>query len=217
VEVAGGHTFRQISTSNYHTCAVTTDDRAYCWGDNTFGQVGDGTTGDGSTVLRRLVPTAVTGGLRFREVSAGEAFTCGLSAADNRAYCWGTNIEGQLGDETLDARARPTKVHGGHHFLQLAAGNSHVCAVRTDQRGFCWGRGAEGQLGVGVFDIISHGMKPRAVVGGLSFRQFTTGGLHSCGVTTSDIAYCWGYNQKGQLGDGTQVSRAKPVKVVGGT
>jgi alpha-tubulin suppressor-like RCC1 family protein len=214
VAVAGGHTFRQISTSTYHTCAVTTDDRAFCWGDNVFGQLGDGNTGGGSTATNSLQPVAVTGGLQIREISAGNAFTCALTTG-NRVFCWGSNIHGQLGDETVTDRPVPTAVHTSRLFLRLDAGNSHVCAVSTDDRGFCWGRGAEGQLGNGVFDVFDHGMKPQAVRGGLSWRVIAAGGLHSCGVTTTDVAYCWGNNGKGQLGDGTQASRARPAVVAG--
>jgi alpha-tubulin suppressor-like RCC1 family protein len=216
VAVAGGHSFRQISTSDYHTCGVTTDDQAFCWGDNTFGQLGDGNTGNGSTAIRSLRPTAVIGGLRFREVSAGTVFTCAV-ATNDRAYCWGSNPYGQLGDETVTDHPAPAPVHGGKHFLQLQAGNSHVCGVERDTRAFCWGRGGEGQLGTGIFDVITHGMKPQLVKGGLSWRQISAGGLHSCGVTTADVAYCWGYNNYGQLGDGTLTKRARPAKVMGGS
>jgi alpha-tubulin suppressor-like RCC1 family protein len=147
--VAGGHVFRQISTSDYHTCAVTQDNRAYCWGDNAFGEIGDGTAG-GADVLLRLKPVAVKGGLYFRQISAGTVFTCGLTT-DNRAYCWGSNLYGQLGDETLTDRTRPTAVHGGRLFSQLDAGNSHVCAVSMANNGFGWGRGTSAQpLGLGI-------------------------------------------------------------------
>jgi alpha-tubulin suppressor-like RCC1 family protein len=214
VPVAGGHVFRFISVNDFHTCAVTVGDVAYCWGDDTFGQTGDGATGNGSDEIVRLQPTAVAGGLRFATIGAGTIFTCGLTTA-NRAYCWGSNVYGQIGDESLTDRPLPTAVHGGRRFRQLGVGNSHVCAVTTDNRAFCWGRGAEGQLGIGEFDTLDEGQKPHAVVGGLSFRQVTAGGLHSCGVTTGNVVYCWGNNQKGQLGDGTTISRSRPRKVVG--
>jgi alpha-tubulin suppressor-like RCC1 family protein len=208
VAVAGGHSFRQISTYTYHTCAVTTDGRAFCWGTMILG--------DGNTVTLGLQPVAVAGGLRFREISTGSAFTCGVTT-DDRAFCWGDNGDGQLGEETLDAHLTPTLVHGGKRFLQLDAGENHVCGATTDHRAFCWGRSAEGQLGTGKFDTITHGMKPQLVAGGLSWRQISAGGLHSCGVTTTDVAYCWGYNYQGRLGDGTQVHRGSPTKVVGGS
>ena len=104
-------------------------------------------------------------------------------------------------------------MHGGKRWREIEAGNSQACGVNLDGKGFCWGRGAEGQLGTGVFDVISHGQKPQPVAGGLVWRRISPGGLHTCGVTTTDVAYCWGYNQKGQLGDGTQTSRSRPTKV----
>jgi alpha-tubulin suppressor-like RCC1 family protein len=215
VGVTGGHTFRQISMSIYHTCAVTVDDQAFCWGDNTFGQLGNGKSGGGGTsVALEVRPTAVLGGLRFRTISAGDTFTCGLTT-DDRGYCWGWNNAGQLGDETLTDRLTPALVHGGKRWQQIEAGNSHACGINLEGKGFCWGRDAEGQLGIGAFDGIDHGQKPQVVAGGLVWRRLSSGGLHTCGVTTTNVAYCWGYNQKGQLGDGTATSRPRPTKVVG--
>lgn len=212
VPVTGGHVFRQISTSDYHTCALATDDRAWCWGDNYYSELGIGTPS--LIVSYRPIPVEVKTSQRFRTITAGNGFTCAI-ALDDRAWCWGSNLYGQIGDETLIDRTTPTLVHGGKRWLQLEAGNSHVCGVNVLNRGFCWGRGAEGQRGTGVYDGIDNGMKPEAVAGGLSWRQIAPGGLHTCGVTTADVAYCWGYNNKGQLGDGTRTSRAKPTKVVG--
>src|SRR5215217_3835729 len=214
VPVAGTRNYRQISTSDYHTCAVTRGDRAFCWGDNSVGQLGDGNTGGGSTSIHQLRPTAVAGGLEFRQITAGGAFTCALTT-DDLAYCWGVNRDGQLGDETLVDRPTPAPVHGGKRFLQIQAGENQVCGVTLDHRGFCWGRGGEGQLGNGAFESISHGMKPQLVRGGLIWSLMAAGGLHSCGVTTAGVAYCWGKNDQGQLGDGTQVSRSRPVAVLG--
>jgi alpha-tubulin suppressor-like RCC1 family protein len=213
VPVVGGLQFRQVSTSDHHTCGVTRDDAAYCWGDNAFGQAGNGTVG-GDDALSYVAPTKVAGTLRFQSVSAGTVFTCGLTT-DGRAYCWGSNLYGQLGDETLTDRTLPTAVHGGHRFLQLEAGNSHVCGVTDDRRGFCWGRGAEGQLGIGILETVSRGMQPRPVLGSQRWRRIVAGGLHSCGVTMANVAWCWGNNQKGQLGDGTTGSRSRPRRVAG--
>jgi alpha-tubulin suppressor-like RCC1 family protein len=213
VPVVGGLRFRQLSTSDYHTCGVTRDDQAYCWGDNVFGQAGNGAAG-GDQALSYTEPMRVAGDLRFKSVSAGTIFTCGITLA-GRAYCWGSNLYGQLGDETLIDRTRPTAVHGGHLFVQLDAGNSHVCGVTDDHGGYCWGRGAEGQLGIGFLETVSHGMQPRRVLGSQRWRQIVAGGLHSCGVTMASVGWCWGNNQKGQLGDSTTANRSRPRKVVG--
>ena len=88
-------TFRHISGGIYHTCGVATDGRAYCWGRNPFGGLGDGTLED------RLRPTPVAGGLSFRQVSVGDGYSCGVTT-DDQAYCWGWNFDGILGNNSTD-------------------------------------------------------------------------------------------------------------------
>ncbi|MFL5495476.1 MAG: RCC1 domain-containing protein [Gemmatimonadales bacterium] len=213
VAVAGALRFRQVSAGSAHTCGVTTDDRAYCWGENSLGQLGNGTTGD-----RSLTPVAVAGGLRFRHVSAGSGHssnehTCGVTT-DDRAYCWGGNGSAQLGDGTTTDRPSPVAVAGGLKFRQVSAGGTfsggkigsgsdfaHTCGVTTSDRAYCWGDNVFGELGAGITEGGS--LTPVAVAGGLSFRLVSAGGRHTCGVTTANLAYCWGANSFGQLGDGT--------------
>jgi alpha-tubulin suppressor-like RCC1 family protein len=209
VAVAGGLRFRQVSADGFgYTCGVTTDNQAFCWGNNFYGQLGDGTT------TTRLTPVAVAGGLRFRQVSAGAAHTCGVTT-DDRAYCWGFNQVGQLGDGTTINRLTPVAVAGGLRFRQLSPdGSAHTCGVTTDDRAYCWGRNAAvGALGDGT---TTDRLTPVAVAGGLSFRQVSAGGFHTCGVTTTNLAYCWGYNADGQLGDSTTTRHLRPVRVAGG-
>jgi alpha-tubulin suppressor-like RCC1 family protein len=199
--------FYQLSTGDAHTCGVTTDNRAYCWGVNNYGRLGDGTTSE------RLTPVAVVGGLPFRQISAGVNHTCGVTT-DFRAFCWGWNNGGQLGDGTRTSRLQPVRVAGGKLFRTVEAGFMHSCGMSyPDNRAFCWGIGGSGQLGDGTG--ASHST-PVAVVGALQFRQVTVGYNHSCGVTTANWAYCWGDNQYGQVGDSTAGwVRVKPVRVRG--
>ena len=208
VRVAGGHQFRQVSAGYLHTCGVRyTDNRAFCWGSNSYGQLGDG------TVMERRTPVAVAGTLRFRDVSVGIGHTCGVTA-DNRAYCWGMNF-GMLGDSTTVWRRTPTAVAAGtFSFRQVSAGASHTCAVTTDNRAFCWGHNGSGRIGDGK--ATSPRIWPRAVIGALRFREVIAGVHHTCGQTTTNLAYCWGYNKAGRLGDGTETPRSSPVPVRGG-
>jgi Regulator of chromosome condensation (RCC1) repeat len=97
--------FHQVSATGFHTCGVTTDHRAYCWGHNAGGALGDGTT------ALRYTPVAVLGGLQFRQISTNGAHTCAITL-DNLAYCRGVNDEGQLGDGTLIGRTAPVPVAG---------------------------------------------------------------------------------------------------------
>src|SRR6185295_15895794 len=102
---------RRINAGGAHTCGVTTAERTFCWGSNSNGQLGDGTT------TNRPKPVEVTGGVTFVLVSAGGAVTCGLTA-ERRAYCWGSNEGGRLGDGTETQRLTPTPVSGTLSFAQ---------------------------------------------------------------------------------------------------
>ena len=162
VAVAGGRLFRQVSVGTEFTCGVGyPDNRGYCWGDNTFGQLGNGST----SASPSLTPTAVVGGVSFTQVNAGNVHACGISTTTNRAYCWGWNSNGRLGDSTTVPRPRPTRVAAGtRQFRQIDAGYAHTCAVTTTDRAFCWGYGEGGELGIGKAILTSHW--PRAVAGG---------------------------------------------------
>jgi alpha-tubulin suppressor-like RCC1 family protein len=203
--------FLQVSAGLYHTCGVTSDHRAFCWGQNDAGQLGDGTTGNDST------PVAVAGGLHFLQVSAGYSYSCGVTT-DNRAYCWGENTYGKLGNGTTIRRLVPAAVAGGYRFRQVSAGVLHTCGVTLSDQAFCWGRNRYGQLGDGV--VVYTRTRPVLVAGGLRFRTVSAGGVfdrgHTCGVTYDDRGYCWGYGGDGQIGDGKIYQRWTPRAVAGG-
>jgi alpha-tubulin suppressor-like RCC1 family protein len=199
------------STGQGHSCGITGDGRLYCWGSNTSGQIGDGTT------IQRLVPVPIGGTLRFSQVNAGYDFTCAVTT-DGRAYCWGANSfdqqGGQLGDGTLMRRLRPVAVMGGHLFRQVTGGLAHTCGVATDDRLWCWGGNATGQIGDGT---ITRRPQPVPIGGALRFRTVDAGWNHTCGITIDDRAWCWGLNKDGAVGDSTKVTtRLVPVLVAGG-
>ena len=208
--------FYQVSAGHDHSCGVTTENRAYCWGRNSEGQLGDGTT------ITRLAPRAVAGSLRFRQISASFSSTCGVTT-DFRAYCWGDNPLGELGDGTTNRRLEPAPVAGGHRFRQVNTSFEHACAVSyPSNRVFCWGENADGQLGIGtntgpqVGYYGAYSSTPVAILGTRTFRGVSAGYHHSCGVTTDDRVFCWGRNRDGQVGDSSEVwRRPKPTQVAG--
>ena len=209
-----GLRFRHVSVNRYqggNHCGVTTEDRAYCWGSNFYGQLGDGTT------TSRETPVPVAGTLLFREVNVGYFSACGVTTTDV-AYCWGLNTDGQLGDGTTTNRKTPRRVAGGLRFRRISMGDYKACGVTTSNRAYCWGNGLTGVLGDGLDE--SH-LTPSPVAGGLSFRLVNAGAAHACGVTTANQAYCWGWNFYGQVGDSTRTGdgsswHSSPVAVAGG-
>jgi alpha-tubulin suppressor-like RCC1 family protein len=203
--------FSPVTAGNRHTCKLSFSGAASCWGDNEFGQLGDGTTTDRQTAV------LVSGGPSFAALSAGGLHICGLTA-DGAAYCWGSNEFGQLGDGTTTNRSSPVLVSGGLSFAAVSAGGSHTCGVTTQGAAYCWGWNSKGQLGDGTQTNRS---SPAPVLGGLSFLTLTTGdaateagGEFSCGITTTGT-YCWGRNFSGQLGDGSGETQLTPVPVAG--
>jgi alpha-tubulin suppressor-like RCC1 family protein len=223
VAVTGGRRFRQVSVGPNHTCAVNPYGVIWCWGFNMNGELGAGTTTpsgcsvDAWDCVSR-VPVRVQGnGLVFRQVSAGGAeggYTCGVTT-DNRAYCWGFNRYGTLGDGSVTQRLTPAPVVGRHSFRRVEAGSIHTCGVTTDDRAFCWGRNYHQILGDGTTNY--RWTRPSAVIGGLQFNRINVGRSYTCALTPANRAYCWGENPVGQLGDGTTTNRVKPTAVVGPT
>ena len=207
--VSGGVSFTQIAAGLRHTCGLRADGAVLCWGSNTFGQLGDGTDTD------REAPMPVATDLTVTQVVAGFNHSCALTAA-GVAYCWGANSTGALGVAASVAEsATPVAVSGGHAFVSLTGGSFHGCGLKSDGGAYCWGTGPTGALGNGA-DLSAGSTSqfaPVAVAGGLAFDTLVSAASHTCGLTSGGMAYCWGLNEDGQLGDATQTSRSAPVAV----
>ena len=208
VRVPGGLRFSTLSVGGLGACALDEDRRAYCWGANQHGEVGDG------SYLAKLGPSAVSGGLRWRVLTAGGVHTCGITM-ESRTYCWGNEFRGALGNGrlTYSSSPTPTPVLTELTFDSIFAGGATTCALVQGGAAYCWGANDYGRLGDGEPpEPGKERATPGPVVGGLRFVALTMGS-HTCGVTLDERAYCWGWNRYGQLGDGGATHRSSPVAV----
>lgn len=197
-----------ISAGENHTCVLNSDGAAYCWGDNSVGQLGNGST------VSSMKPVAVSGDLRLKSISVGWDHTCGITV-DNDAYCWGRGRYGRLGNGAADNSLMPTAVSGGLSFEQVNSGMAHTCGITTDGSAYCWGRGEDGILGN---NSIESSLVPVPVSGELAFGSVNAGSATTCGITTDGHAYCWGASDFGNLlgqGDDDRDRKLAPGLVAG--
>lgn len=178
-----------IDAGDLHACAVTVSGGLTCWGDNTYGQLGD----DSSSVPVP-VPVGVVGlGSGVRAVTAGGEHSCAVTTG-GAVKCWGRNGFGQLGDDTTENQTAPVDVVGlGSGVQAISAGSDHTCALTSEGALKCWGA-EPGDYTTGNQTV------PVDVVG---WSSVSAGLHHTCAMTISGKVECWGANDSGQLGDGT--------------
>ena len=204
-----------ISAGPIHSCALTSlsGGGVRCWGQNSSGQLGDGTTTD------RLTPTDVPGLSGVSAVAAGGSHTCALIASNGGVVCWGGNAVGQLGNGTGGTSLIPVSVLDVSStpitgVVSISAGLNHTCALFSTGGVQCWGFGGNGQLGDGSFASRNYAADVSGYTSGVS--RISAGAEHTCLVVaaTHDIK-CFGGNMWGGLGDGTTTNQGSPVSVVG--
>lgn len=213
----------QISAGILHGCALNQSGRAFCWGSNAFGQLGDRTRQGSRKPVRVLATAPGLRGAQIAAIGSGENFTCALTDA-GRVACWGRNDRGQLGNGTTRNRAVPWPVRTERlpfrrgRIAQIDVGAAHACALTDTGRAFCWGSNASGRLGIGRHPIgpSPTGTPPRTEPDFLSsptpvdtstpgFRvnniaAISAGADHTCALNDSGVVFCWGGNRTGQAG-----------------
>ena len=200
---------RQVATGADHTCAIVDDGDVSCWGGNDQGQLGAGSSGPSVDE-----PQPVPGLTDVIDLAAGGDTTCALDE-DGKAWCWGADDEGQLGDGSGAGSGSATPVAvadtGGSDFAQIEVGDRHVCAVSVDAAVWCWGDDASGQLGDGAGP--ADPSQPVEVPSFGDVASVSAGGDSTCAVLETGPLYCWGANGEGQLGTGDRTGSDEPVEV----
>jgi alpha-tubulin suppressor-like RCC1 family protein len=173
-----------VAAGGAHTCALSATGKLYCWGNNLYGQLGDGTT------ISRTVPIQVSLPGTVQAVATADSHMCAL-LTDGAVYCWGNNMDGQLGDGSDEDRVTPTAVQGiTEKVTFIGIGTNHSCAGLMSGRLLCWGDNVRGQLGDGT-------ELPRTTPTTVPYASGTfaamSGGIdHSCALTTDGGVHCWG-------------------------
>ena len=202
-DAAPATTWATLTAGYRHTCGVSTDGTAWCWGSNSSGQLGNGTPFDSAFPVQ--VGTAAT----WATLAAGDHHTCGVRT-DGTAWCWGANNTGQLGIGSTTTSTVPVQVGTATTWAHLSAGQDHTCGVRTDGSAWCWGFNPDGELGNGS---TADSAVPVQVGTTTTWVTLSVGAFHTCGVRTDGTAWCWGSNSTQQLGDGSVTDSAVPVRV----
>lgn len=151
MQVQADHSFRSLAIGGYGDCGVDQAGAGWCWGSNSHGARGDGSSSTDSVATA----TAVAGGLTFASLTGGENGFCARTVA-GLAYCWGANQWGDVGDGAADGnmythdRGVPTLVAGGYAWKQVDTGYGHSCGVTSTGTAKCWGIDFQGQIGNGA-------------------------------------------------------------------
>lgn len=204
--------FTRVVTGGQSSCLSSGgSNKNYCWGDNSYGQLGDGTVVSRLTPGPELVLSADIYSTTF--ISLGARHAC--ASGEDRPSCWGDGRAGQLGDGTPAGRLTPTELPGKDFISDVSAGGSHSCGWRGDDELMCWGDNSTGQLGDGT---TTARLSPvlTSIPARVKLLHVRAGERHTCALDRGGVAYCWGENTYGQLGDGTTTNRSAPVAVAGG-
>ena len=207
--IAGGTNWKQVACGSVHTTAIKTDGTLWVWGFNQYGGLGD------NTVVSKSSPVqTITGGTNWKQVDCSRFFTAAIKT-DGTLWTWGINQYGQLGDNTIVFKSSPVQtIAGGTNWKQVACGQFHTTAIKTDGTLWTWGSDQYGQLGDST--IVSKSSPVQTIAGGTNWKQVSCGYDHTAAIKTDGTLWTWGYNNYGQLGDNTIAYKSSPVQTIAG-
>src|SRR5665648_529813 len=210
-------TWTQITGDSIRTCAVASDNQAYCWGHNGEGELGNNSTTN-SSIPVAVYTNGVLNGKTVKSISVGTNHTC-VIASDDQVYCWGLNSSGQLGNNSTNQSMVPVAVNttgvlSGKTIKAITAG-SNTCAIASDNQAYCWGDGSFGQSGDNHTntDLVPVAVYTAGVLSGKTIKAITAGAAHICAIASDNQVYCWGLNYAGSLGNNSDSQSSIPVAV----
>ena len=207
--IAGGTNWSSVAAGTEHTAAIKTDGTLWLWGWNSAGPLGDNTTTDRSSPVQ-----TIAGGTNWSKVTGGNNYTAAIKT-DGTLWLWGSNIQGQLGDNTKTNKSSPVQtITGGTNWSSVACGNSVVAAIKTDGNLWMWGYNSYGQLGDNT--LIHRSSPVQTIAGGTDWSKVAGGYTHIAAIKTDGTLWSWGRNSFGQLGDNSLTHTSSPVQTIAG-
>lgn len=218
--VLSGKTIKSVVASNYSTCVIASDDKAYCWGDNGSGQLGNGIMGGQYSSPIAVYSDGLLISKTIKSINMGPQHGC-LIASDDQPYCWGANWQGQLGNNTTNSDAYPvavdmTGVLSGKTVKSISVGEVHTCAIASDSRAYCWGSNDQGQLGNSAASFENSTplvVDTTGILNGKDLTFISNNGYHTCVLDIDGKVFCWGYGYYGELGNNTSDQSVIPSAV----
>lgn len=211
VPLGTGLTATKIVAGAGHVCALLSDSSVKCWGDNTYGQLGQGDLiirGDNAGELGDILPAINFGGTPVVDIDAGYYHNCAILNT-GVVKCWGEGLNGRLGNGGGSMQSSPVST-GIANALKISLGHSHSCAIESTGALKCWGLNTDGQLGDGT---VTNRTTPYLIDAGTTYSSVAPGGLHTCAMTTSSVLKCWGKNTAGQNAQEHAGSSSSPTVV----
>ena len=208
--ITGGTNWKQVAGGIYNTAAVKTDGTLWIWGDNSWGQLGD------NTIVAKSSPIqTIAGGTNWSQVACGP-WNIAAIKTDGTLWTWGLNSAGELGDNTAVAKSSPIQtIAGGTNWSQVACGDRHIAAIKTDGTLWLWGTNSfYGFLGDST--IVGKSSPVQTITGGTDWKQVACGTGITAAIKTDGTLWNWGNNISGQLGNSTQVAKSSPIQTIAG-
>lgn len=209
-EATAANDWAQVSTGFNHTCAVKTDGRLFCWGDNR-----DGRLANRDVMSGVFIPTQeLTMADDWAQVSNGAKHTCAVKS-DGRLFCWGVNDYGQLGNGDTENSAEPVQEQtAATDWCKVSTGSVYTCALKNDGRIFCWGANVAETLGDKYTDFSSTPVQEQSAAD--DWKDIDVGDSHICALKDDGRIFCWGYNSSGELGVDPPSNSSVPLQELTG-